>query len=83
MNFVARAALIDLDGTLVDSVPDIASAVNAMRSELDRAPLAVEQVAAYIGKGVDVLVHLTGGFASGGDDRMLQLDAFVLASVRQ
>jgi phosphoglycolate phosphatase len=55
--FRARAALIDLDGTLVDSVPDIASAVNAMRSELDRAPLAVEQVAGYIGKGADVLVH--------------------------
>ena len=55
--FRARAALIDLDGTLVDSVPDIATAVNAMRCELNRSPLAVEQVASYIGKGADVLVH--------------------------
>lgn len=55
--FVARAVLIDLDGTLVDSLPDIACAVNAMREELGHPMLPVKRIAAYVGKGVDVLVH--------------------------
>ena len=68
----ARGVLIDLDGTLLDTVPDLAAAVNAMRAEFGRAPLPVEQVAAYVGKGADVLVHraLTealDGRASGPD----------------
>ena len=52
-----RAVLIDLDGTLLDTVPDLAGAVNAMLEELRPAPLPVETVASYIGKGADVLVH--------------------------
>ena len=55
--FRAHAVLIDLDGTLVDSLPDIASAANSMRQELGLSPLAVKQIASYVGKGVDVLVH--------------------------
>lgn len=55
--FRTRAVLIDLDGTLVDSLPDIASAANSMRQELGLAPLMVKQIASYVGKGVDVLVH--------------------------
>jgi phosphoglycolate phosphatase len=53
----ARGVLIDLDGTLLDTVPDLAAAVNAMRAELGRAALPVAQVASYVGKGADVLVH--------------------------
>lgn len=59
VGFAARAALIDLDGTLVDSLPDIAFAVNAMRAELGRTHLPVERIARYVGKGADVLVHRT------------------------
>lgn len=55
--WLARAVLIDLDGTLLDTVPDLAAAVNAMLGELGRAALPVATVAAYIGKGADVLVH--------------------------
>lgn len=57
--FAARAALIDLDGTLVDSLPDIAFAVNAMCIDLGRDALPIEQIKQYVGKGVDVLVHRT------------------------
>jgi phosphoglycolate phosphatase len=58
----ARAVLIDLDGTLLDTVPDLAAAVNAMLVDLGRNALPVSTVAAYIGKGADILVHrsLTG-----------------------
>jgi phosphoglycolate phosphatase len=60
--FRARAVLIDLDGTLVDSLPDIACAINSMRVELGLSTLPLKQIASYVGKGVDVLVHraLTG-----------------------
>jgi phosphoglycolate phosphatase len=57
MALAARGVLIDLDGTLLDTVPDLAAAVNAMRAELGRPPLPVAQVAEYVGKGADVLVH--------------------------
>jgi phosphoglycolate phosphatase len=57
MQVRARGVLIDLDGTLLDTVPDLAAAVNAMRADLGRPPLPTGQVAAYVGKGADVLVH--------------------------
>ena len=57
MRIQARGVLIDLDGTLLDTVPDLAAAVNAMLADFGREPLPVDQVASYIGKGADVLVH--------------------------
>jgi phosphoglycolate phosphatase len=55
--FPARAVLVDLDGTLLDTVPDLAAAVNAMLVDLGRNELAINTVAHYIGKGADILVH--------------------------
>ncbi|WP_251863518.1 phosphoglycolate phosphatase [Achromobacter sp. Marseille-Q4962] len=54
---VFRAALLDLDGTLLDSIPDLAFAANAMRVELGMAPLREDVVATFVGKGVDNLVR--------------------------
>ena len=34
-----EALLFDLDGTLVDSAPDLTTAINRMLGDLDRAPL--------------------------------------------
>jgi phosphoglycolate phosphatase len=51
------AVLIDLDGTLMDTAPDLAAAANAMRADFGLAPLPVERIAAFVGKGADVLVH--------------------------
>ncbi|KLB14009.1 phosphoglycolate phosphatase, partial [Xanthomonas hortorum pv. gardneri] len=43
MNF-PRAVLFDLDGTLLDSAPDMLATVNAMLSERGRAPIALAQL---------------------------------------
>ena len=60
--FGAGGVIIDLDGTLLDTAADLAAAMNATLAELGRSALAVEQVARYVGKGAEVLVHraLTG-----------------------
>lgn len=56
-SLAAPAALVfDLDGTLVDSRQDIASAVDALRGELGLPPLGVERVTAMVGEGARVLV---------------------------
>ena len=52
-----RAVLIDLDGTLLDTAPDLAAAANRMRADLGLPPLAVELVATFIGKGIAMLVR--------------------------
>jgi len=52
-----RAVILDLDGTLVDSAGEIASALNRTLAELDRPPLARREVEALIGRGVRTLVE--------------------------
>ena len=50
-----RAVLFDMDGTLVDTLPDIAAAINATLDELGLAPLPKERIGVFIGKGPRVL----------------------------
>jgi phosphoglycolate phosphatase len=52
-----RLFVFDLDGTLVDSKQDLALSVNAMRQELNLAPLPLDQIASYVGHGVNLLVR--------------------------
>lgn len=57
-----QLVLIDLDGTLVDSVPDLAQAVDAMMAELGMPARGAEQVRHWVGNGVERLIKraLTG-----------------------
>jgi phosphoglycolate phosphatase len=52
----AQAIVFDLDGTLLDTLPDLARAVNRMAAELGRAPVEEPTVRAYIGDGAARLV---------------------------
>jgi phosphoglycolate phosphatase len=57
-----RAVLLDLDGTLLDTAPDIAAAANAMLADLGLPVRDPATIATYIGAGIPALVHraLTG-----------------------
>jgi phosphoglycolate phosphatase len=48
--------VFDLDGTLVDSAPDLCIAVNRLLQERGRRPLSLQQVKRMIGDGVPALV---------------------------
>jgi len=47
-----KAALIDLDGTLLDTAPDLAAAANATLRELGLPEIAPAAVGDYVGKGI-------------------------------
>ncbi|WP_434360802.1 phosphoglycolate phosphatase [Parasalinivibrio latis] len=46
----------DLDGTLIDSVPELAVAVQMAMTDLGRTPPAAEKVRTWVGNGADVLI---------------------------
>jgi phosphoglycolate phosphatase len=53
-----RSTLVfDLDGTLVDSAPDIAAAVNALFAELSLPAVEVPQIRRMIGDGAPMLLE--------------------------
>jgi len=52
-----RIAVFDLDGTLVDSAPDIHAALDRLMARLGLAPFRRAEVVAMIGDGVAVLVE--------------------------
>lgn len=56
--------LLDLDGTLVDSVPDLADALNRLLAAHGKAPFEEATVAGFVGDGVAALVQR--GFAARG-----------------
>lgn len=62
--FKVKAVLIDLDGTLIHTAPEIARAVNCMLASLNKPAIDEKQIAAYIGEGAQVLIKrcLTGQF---------------------
>ena len=53
------AVTIDLDGTLADTIPDLAAGANAMLAELGRPALPVDQIRTFVGKGIPRLVERT------------------------
>ena len=56
IDHTGHAVLIDLDGTLVDSAPDIFEAVRRLLLELGALPLSFDAVRGFIGHGVPTLV---------------------------
>ena len=54
---VIRAVIIDLDGTMLDTVPDFHVAINRMRAELGLDPVSADSIAQLVGKGSENLIR--------------------------
>lgn len=52
-----RAAIIDLDGTMLHTSPELHAAANRMRAELGLAAVDLDTITSYIGKGAEDLVR--------------------------
>jgi phosphoglycolate phosphatase len=53
---VTRTLLLDLDGTLVDSVPDLAAALNRLMAARGLAAFSQPETASMVGDGVAILI---------------------------
>jgi len=76
MNFPLpiKAVVIDLDGTLLDTAPDLAHAAELMMAELGRPCPSLETISTYIGNGVSRLVKrvLTGEMDTEPDAKLFE-----------
>ncbi len=71
-----RYLLFDLDGTLINSIPDLANSLNLLRRELDCPPLSLAAAQAMVGDGVRLLVERALGpelFADAHVERFLAI----------
>ena len=57
----ASALLLDLDGTLLDTAPDMALALNRLRVEQGHAPLPFNSIRPHVSHGAAALVRLGFG----------------------
>jgi phosphoglycolate phosphatase len=65
-----KVILFDLDGTLVDSAPDLALAVNHMLESLGRETFAHETIRSWVGNGAQTLVKRALSGSSVIDDEI-------------
>ena len=72
------AVIFDLDGTLIDSAPDLGAALNLVLDRRGLAPLPVKDVRLMIGAGVPKLIE-RGFKAHGVDLPMAEIEAELLA----
>lgn len=63
-----KAVLFDLDGTLADTAPDLAAAVNKMRAERGLAPTPFESLRPVASAGARGLIGVAFGIAPGHED---------------
>ena len=54
-----KAVMIDLDGTLLDTIPDLAAAANLMLTELNMPALPEATIRNFVGKGINNLIERT------------------------
>jgi phosphoglycolate phosphatase len=52
-----RGVIVDLDGTMLDTVPDFHVAINRMRAEFDLAAISQERIQDMVGKGSENLIR--------------------------
>jgi phosphoglycolate phosphatase len=71
------AAIVDLDGTMVDTLGDFVAALNRMLDDLGLPPVDAATVGTMVGKGSEHLIHsVLQKVAAAGDDAALYERAF-------
>ena len=73
-----EAVAFDLDGTLIDTAPDLGSAANMMLVILGGRPLPEQQVPKLIGAGIDEFVKRVLNLSGIAPDRALESTAAML-----
>jgi phosphoglycolate phosphatase len=63
-----RAAIIDLDGTMLHTAPDFHVAINRMRADLGLGPLDIDTITHFVGKGSENLMRRVLGVDYGTED---------------
>jgi 2-phosphoglycolate phosphatase len=63
-----QAILFDLDGTLIDTAPDLAHSLNHIRAEEGLAPLPLNQIRKQVSDGAIALVKLGFGIEQSNSD---------------
>ena len=76
-----KLLLLDLDGTLINSVDDLSQATDAMLVALGRPPAGREQVANWVGNGVDKLVRRA--LVAGDESQVPNISAQQLSQARE
>lgn len=64
--FKVSALMFDLDGTLLNTAPEIAQAANAMLADMGLPALPYAQIKSYIGEGAQMLIQRCLAGALGG-----------------
>jgi len=72
-----RAVLFDFDGTFADTAPDLAAAVNRMRSDRAMEPLAAQTVRSYASMGARGLLRIGFGMTPEDPDYGAMRDEFL------
>jgi phosphoglycolate phosphatase len=58
MGVATRGVLFDLDGTLLDTAPDMGAALNSLRREAGREPLSQESIRPHVSHGSTAMIRL-------------------------
>lgn len=73
----SRAVLFDFDGTLADTAPDLAAAVNRMLAEQGHEPLPLERLRPFASAGARGLVHAAFGVKPGDAEYTALRESFL------
>jgi 2-phosphoglycolate phosphatase len=75
----SRAVLFDLDGTLADTAPDLAAALNRLRADQGLEPLPLQKLRPFASAGARGLVHAGLGVKPGDTEYDALREAFLEA----
>lgn len=74
-----KAVLFDLDGTLLDSAPDLAAAANMLRAQQSLPDLPLADYRPYVGTGARGMLRIALGLTPDMAEFDVQKEAFFLA----